>query len=107
MAQWWPAKGLGVRTVAVPAWDLLRVGTIFLSTSTIVGPQVNSMEGTQLHPTTENWTKDLLSMALHIRTRPSYPLSQYIPKGSSHKALIFFYQRADRLKTTVTEKQSI
>ena len=107
MAQWWPAKGLGARTIAVPAWDLLRVGIIILITSTIVWPQVNSRGGTQLHPTTENWIKDLLSMALPIRTRPSYPLSQYIPKGSSHKPLIFFYQRADRLKTTITEKLSL
>ena len=25
-------------------------------------PQVNKREGTQLHPSTENWVKDLLSM---------------------------------------------
>ena len=36
--------------------------------STIVWPQVNSREGTQLHPSTENWIKDLLSMSLPIRT---------------------------------------
>ena len=33
----------------------------------------------QLHPSTENWIKDLLSMARHIRTRPSIPLSHSIP----------------------------
>ena len=33
-------------------------------------------EGTHLCPLTENWTKDLLSMALPIRTRPNFPLSQ-------------------------------
>ena len=33
----------------------------------------NSREGTQLHPSTENWIKDLLSMAPPIRTRPSIP----------------------------------
>ena len=43
--------------------------------STIVWPQVNSREGTQLQPSTENWIKDLLSMALPIRTRPSFPFS--------------------------------
>ena len=103
MAQWWPAKGLGVRTIAVPAWDLLRVGTIFLITSTIVWPQVNSREGTQLHPSTENCIKDLLSMALLIRTRSSFPLSQSVPLGSFHKPLILLHQRADSLKTTITE----
>ena len=32
-------------------------------------------EGTQLHPSTENWIKDLLSMSPPIRTRPSFPHS--------------------------------
>ena len=66
-------------------------------------PRVNSREGTQLHPSTENRIKDLLSMALPIRTRPSFPLSQSLPSGSFHKPLILFHQRADRLKTTITE----
>ena len=35
--------------------------------------QVNSREGTQLTPSTENWIKDLLSTAPPIRTRPSSP----------------------------------
>ena len=35
----------------------------------------NNREGTQPHPPTENWIKDLLSMALPIRTRPSFFLS--------------------------------
>ena len=43
-------------------------------------PQVNSREGTQLHPT-ENWIKDLLSisMALAIRSRPSFPPQSVYP----------------------------
>ena len=49
--------------VAVHAWDLLKEVTIMFITSTIVWPQVNCREGTQLHPSTENWLKDLLSMA--------------------------------------------
>ena len=71
--------------------------------STIVWPQVNNREGTQLHPSTENWIKDLLSMARPIRTRPSFPLSQSLPTRSFHKPLILLHQRADRLKTTITE----
>ena len=43
MGQWWPAAGLGARTVAVHAWDPLREVTIIFITSTIVGPQVSSM----------------------------------------------------------------
>ena len=49
------------------------------------------------------WIKDLLSMALPIRTRPRFLLSQSLPSGSFHKPLILFHQRADRLKTTITE----
>ena len=75
MGQWWPAAGLGAWTVAVQAWDLLRDVTIIFITSSIVWPQVKGREGTQLHVSTENWIKDLLSMASSIRTRPSFPLS--------------------------------
>ena len=46
---------------------------------------IASREGTQLHPSTENWIKDLLSMAPPIRTRPSFPFSQSLPSGSLHK----------------------
>ena len=68
--------------------------------STIVWSQVNSREGTQLHPSTENWIKDLLNMAPPIRKRPIIPHSQSIPSGSFHKPLILLHQRANRLKTT-------
>ena len=76
--------------------------TITFITSTIVWSQVNSKEGTHLLPSTENWIKDLLSMAPPIRTRPSFPLSQSLPSGSFPKPLILLHQRADRLKTTIT-----
>ena len=45
----------------------------------------NRMEGTQLHPSTEDWITKLLSMAPPIRTRPSFPLSQSLPSGGFHK----------------------
>ena len=51
----------------------------------------------------QNWIKDLLSMALPIRTRPSFPLSQSLLSGSFHTPLILLHQRADRMKTTITE----
>ena len=57
------------------------------------------------HPymTTGKFTEDLLSPAPLIRTRPSFPLSQSLPPGSFHKPLILIHQRADRLKTIITE----
>ena len=94
---------MGALSVAVRAWDLLKEVTIIFITSTIVWPQVNNREGTQLHPSAETWIKDLLSMAPPIRTRPSFPVSQSLPSGSFHKLLIFLHQKADRVKTTITE----
>ena len=76
------------------AWDLLNEVTIIFITSTIVWPQVNNRQGTQPHPSAEDWIKDLLSMAPPIRTRPSFPLSQSLPLGSFHKPLILLHQRA-------------
>ena len=105
MGRWWPAALLGALSVAVCAWDLLKEVIFF--TSTIVWPQVNNREGTQPHPSTENWIIDLLSMALPIRTRPSFPLGQSLPSGSFHKPLTLLHQRADRLKTTITENSPI
>ena len=64
---------VGARAVAVHAWDLLREVTIIFITSTIVWSQVKSMKGTKLHPYTENWIKDLLSMVPPIRTRSVSP----------------------------------
>ena len=64
---------------------------------------LNNMEGTQLHPSTENWIKDLLSMALSIRRGPPFPLSQSLPWRNLHKPFILLHQREDRLKTTITE----
>ena len=79
---------------------VLEWGAIAFS---IVWPQVNRREGTQLHPSTENWIQDLLSMALPIRTRPRFPLGQFLLSGSFHKPLILLHPRAARMKTTITE----
>ena len=67
-------------------------------TPTTVWPQARLQEGTQPHPSAENWIKDLLSMPLPTRTRPSFPQSQSLPSGILHKPLILFHQRADRMK---------
>ena len=100
MGRWWPAAGLG----ALSVWDLLR-RTHYHITSTIVWSQVNNREGTQPHLSSENWITDFLSMALPIRTRPSFPFSQPLPSKSFHKPLILLHQRAERLKTTITENE--
>ena len=60
----------------------------YLHDSLVSGLMSNNREGTQPHPSTENWTKYLLSMALPIRTRPTFPHSQSLPSGSFHKPLI-------------------
>ena len=57
---------MGALSAAVRAWDLLK-DFIFL------GLRSNNREGTQLCPPRGNWIKHLLSMALHVRIRPSFP----------------------------------
>ena len=89
MGWWWPDAGLGAVSIAVHAWDILREVTIIFITSTIVWPQIKRREATQLHPSTENWMKDLLSMAPAIRTRPSFQLSQFVPSEKFHSLLSF------------------
>ena len=70
----WPAAGLGAWSVAERVWDLLKEVTIIFTASTTVWPRVNNREGKQPHPSIENWIKDLVSLALPIRIRPSFPL---------------------------------
>ena len=67
---------MGALSAAVLAWDLLKEVAIIFITSTIVCLRPNNRKGTQPRPSTENWIKDLLSMAPPIRTRSSFPLSQ-------------------------------
>ena len=67
------------------------------------GLRSNYREGTQPHPSAENWIKDLLSLATPIRERPRFPCSQCLSSGSFHKFLILIHQRVDRMETTFTE----
>ena len=104
VGQRWPAAGLGALSAAVPAWDPLKEVPIIFITSTIVWPQVKQQGRNTALTSTENWIKDLLSMFWWAGPiRPSFPLSQSLPSGSFHKTLILLYQRADRMKTKVTE----
>ena len=59
--------------------------------------------GNTAPPINRKLHKDLLSMAPPTRTRPSFLLSQSLPSQSFHKPLILLHQRADSLKTTITE----
>ena len=65
------------------------------------GLRPNKRKGTQTHPSTKNWIKDLRSMAPPIRIRPSFPHNQSLPSGSFKKPLILIHQRADRIKTKI------
>ena len=67
------------------------------------GFRSSNRKGTQLSPSTENWIKDLLSMASPIRIRPQFPHNQSLSSGSFHKPLILLHQRADRMKATIKE----
>ena len=97
--RWRPAAGLGALSVAVHAFWRRSPSS---SLPPPVCPLLNNRDWTQPHSSTENWIKVLLRMALLIRTRPSFPVSQSLPSGSFCKPLILLHQRADRLKTTIT-----
>ena len=77
LAEAWVGGGLlqgwGHLSVAVHAWDLLKDVTIIFITSTIVCPQVNNREGTQPHPSTKSWIKDLLSWPCPSEQDPVSP----------------------------------
>ena len=63
--------------------------------------------GREHSPPTEYWIKHLLSKAPFIRTRPSFPHSQSLPLGRFHKPLFLICQRAEGMKTTITENFSV
>ena len=101
MGRWWPATGSGALSAAMPPGDLLKEGyltlwnlILFSLPRPYFGLRSNNREGTQPCPSTENWIKDLPS------EQDRLPLS---PSGNFHKPLIFLQQRADRMKTTITE----
>ena len=53
----------------------ILLGFLWTWTWSISLAQINSRKGTQFHPSTENWIKDILSIAPPIRTRLSFPYS--------------------------------
>ena len=73
MGCWWPAARLGALSVTAHEWDILKEVAMIFINSSIVWPQINNREGTQLHPSTDNWIEDLSSMALPIRQHQASP----------------------------------
>ena len=63
-----------------------------------LGPRPNYREGTQPHPSAENWVKDLLSMALPTRARSCFPPASPSYQETFIKSFIFIHQRADRME---------
>ena len=102
----WPAEGSGELNTTVRAQILLKEVTITIITPTVVWLQVKQKGGKHSPPHQQkNWIKDLLIMAPLIRIRSSFPHSKSLSSGSFHKCLILIHQRADRMKTTITEKK--
>ena len=106
VGQQWPAAVSGELNTTVPAQVLLKEVTITIITPTVVWLQVKQKGGKHSPPHQQkNWIKDLLIMAPLIRIRSSFPHSKSLSSGSFHKCLILIHQRADRMKTTITEKK--
>ena len=83
--------------------DLLKEISIIFITSSIVWSQVNNREGSQPHPSTKNWIKDLLSMAPPIRTRPNFLLSISL----SHQEASYLYPSESRQNENHNQRKLI
>ena len=68
-------RGRGTECSSACLGPFEGVSIIFIN-STIVSPQVKQQGRSTAPPINGNWIKDLLNMALPMRTRPSFPFSQ-------------------------------
>ena len=98
------SRALTATVLAGVAWKVGRVhdpitvlkeGLLAPSQS---GLRPNYREGA---PINRNWVA--IYRLPPIRARPSFPLSQALSSGSFCKPFILLQQRADRMKTTITE----
>ena len=64
---------LGELSVEVHAWGHLNEVTFIFINSTIVWPQVNNREGTQLRPSTKNWIKIYWAWPCPLEQDPDSP----------------------------------
>ena len=78
---------------------ILKQAVIIFIAPTMVWPQAKKQRGSTALAINRNCIKYLLS-------RPSLPHIQSLPSRSFHKPLTLIHQRADRMKTTITENKS-
>ena len=104
MGRLWLGAGLGALSVVVSARPPFEGGHHYLHYlhNTLASDQTTGREHRPAHQQ-KIGLKIYWSWALPIRTRPSFPLNQFLPSGSFHKSLILICQRADKMKTTITE----
>ena len=76
------------------AWALLEV--TINSTIKPIDSRPKIYQGTQPHPSADNWIRALLRKSLPTRARPSFSHHQSLPSGSFHKLLSLFHQREDK-----------
>ena len=62
----------------------------------VISDQTTTREGVQPHPSTDKWTKILLSKALFTRARPRFFHHHSLPSGSLYKSLSLLHHKADR-----------
>ena len=83
--------------------NFLLLEEVTITPIIVLSLRPNYREETQLHPSADNWVKGLLSMALPPKVIPSFPPQTVLPLGSLYKPLILIQQRAERMRTTITE----
>ena len=78
-------------------------GAIIFITYTIVWPQVKKQGGNTAPSINRKLDLRFTEHGPAIRAGSSFPLSQSFPSGNFHKPLILLHQRAEGMKTTITE----
>ena len=103
----WPAAGLEALRSAMHAGDLLKEVTVIFITSTIVWSQVKQQVGNTALPAHQQKIGLKIYWAWSCPSEQDPVSSQSLPSGNVHKPLILLHQRADRMKTTITENKSL
>ena len=85
----------------VHAEDILNTWWGVASDDSFLWPQVKLQGGNSAPPINRKLEKELLGPP--IRARPRFHHSQSLPSGSFQKLFILIHQRANRVKTKITE----
>ena len=83
--------------------DLLKEVAIIFITSIIVWPQVKQQGGNTALPINRKLDLKFTKHGATHQNKTQFPLILSLPSGSFHKPLTLLHQRANRLKTTITE----